>query len=157
MKYIPANNAYGPIAPRLLTRFSDTICDTPVFSKTVDIGIIIATVPVLLTKAPINEVAYTTKMKALVSLPLANCEMLLPTVFANPVCSMAPPTTNSHTIIMTIGDENPLNASLVVRIPVAVSTMRADKATISPRTLPHINMAIVTIKTIIVMVMINKK
>lgn len=42
-------------------------------------------------------------------------------------------------------------------LPVAVSTMRADKATISPRTLPHINMAIVTIKTIIVMVMINKK
>lgn len=94
----------------------------------ITIGIIIATVPVLLTKAPINEVANTTKMKALVSLPLANCEMLLPTVCANPVCSMAPPTTNSHTIIMTIGDENPLNASLVVRIPVAVSTMRADKA-----------------------------
>lgn len=126
-------------------------------SHTHHYSIIIATVPVLLTKAPINEVANTTKMKALVSLPLANCEMLLPTVCANPVCSMAPPTTNSHTIIMTIDDENPLNASLVVRIPVAVSTMRADKATISPRTLPHINMAIVTIKTIIVMVMINKK
>ena len=38
----------------------------------ITIGIIIATVPVLLTKAPINEVANTTKMKALVSLPLAD-------------------------------------------------------------------------------------
>jgi len=55
--------------------------------------------------------------------------------------------------MIRIGDEKPLSASLVVRTPVAVRTMREDKATISPRTLPQINMAIVIINTIIVMVM----
>ena len=54
---------------------------------------------------------------------------------------------------MTMGEEKPLNASLVVRTPVAVSTIRADRATTSPRTRPQTNMAIVTIRTIIVMVM----
>ena len=92
-------------------------------------------------------------MKARVSLPLAMRDMLLPADWASPVCRMAPPTTKRPAIIMTMGEEKPLNASLVVRTPVAVSTIRADRATTSPRTRPQTNMAIVTIRTIIVMVM----
>ena len=118
------------------------------------IGIMMATVPVLLTKAPINDVANMTRMNALTSFPFAIRDMLLPADCANPVCRIAPPTTKSPTIITTIGDEKPLKASLVVSTPVAVSIMRADNATTSPLTLPQINMAMVTINTVMVMVIL---
>ena len=57
-------------------------------------------------------------------------------------------------IIMSMAASSGIrSSSLVVRTPVAVSTIRADRATTSPRTRPQTNMAIVTIRTIIVMVM----
>ncbi len=76
-----------------------------------------ATVPVLLTKAPINEVTSITSRKVMVSLPRESAMSLLPVSLASPVCMMAPPTTKSPIIMMTMGEEKPARASAGVRIP----------------------------------------
>ena len=65
------------------------------------IGIISATVPVLLTNAPISAVTITTSRNIAVSLLPANCIILPLAALASPVCNMAPPTTNRPTIITT--------------------------------------------------------
>ena len=109
-----------------------------------------ATVPVLLTKAPITAVVNITSTKARVSLPPEKRAMLLPTDWASPVCRIAPPTIKSPIIIKTIGEEKPLRASCVVKTPEAVSTMSAAMATISLRTRPQMKNAMVTSSVIIV-------
>ena len=113
-----------------------------------------ATVPVLLTKAPIKEVTSITSRKVMVSLPRESAISLLPVSLARPVCMMAPPTTKSPTIMMTMGEEKPARASAGVRIPKTRSAARAVSATISALTLPQINMATVMIKIISVIVML---
>ena len=74
-------------------------------------GIISATVPVLLTKAPMAEVTMTTSRNIRVSLPAASFIIFWLTALARPVCKMAPPTTNRPTIMMMTVDEKPARAS----------------------------------------------
>ena len=131
-------------------------CKPDAAARLTMMGIIRATVPVLLTKAPINEVTSITKRKVTVSLPCESAMSLLPVNLARPVCMMAPPTTKSPIIMMTIGEEKPARASVGVRIPKTRSAARAVSATISALTLPHINMATVMIKMISVTVMFEK-
>ena len=118
------------------------------------IGIISATVPVLLTKAPIKDVTSITRRKVTVSLPRESAISLLPVSLARPVCMMAPPTTKRPIIMMTMGEEKPARASAGVRIPRTKSAAKAVRATISALTLPHINMATVMINIISVIVML---
>ena len=80
-------------------------------AKLTTIGIINATVPVLLTKAPITAVTTISSKNNPNSLSPANVISLPEAFFARPVCTMAPPTTNNPTIIMTTGFENPDKAS----------------------------------------------
>ena len=67
---------------------------------------------------------------------------------------MAPPTTKSPIIMMTMGDEKPARASAGVRIPRTSRAARAVSATMSALTLPHINMATVITNIISVTVML---
>ena len=88
------------------------------------IGIIMATVPVLLTNAPMNDVTTITRMKRRVSLFPARRMSFELIIFARPVWNMAPPTTNSPTIIMTEVLEKPEKASFGVgsRMPMMTSS-----------------------------------
>jgi len=79
------------------------------------IGSIRATVPVLLTKAPIAEVTSITNRNNRNSLFPASFKMRELIIFANPVWKIAPPTTNSPTIIITTELEKPDKASSGVR------------------------------------------
>ena len=117
------------------------------------IGIISATVPVLLTKAPMNAVTSITSMNNKASLPLAKCIILWLAALASPVCNIAPPTTNSPTIITTTGLENPANASVGVRMPQSSITTNEHRATMSALSRPATNIATVTMSMIIVNVM----
>lgn len=119
-------------------------------------GIIRATVPVLLTKAPIVEVVSMTSRKAFVSLPFAMPIMRSPAARARPVCRIAPPTTKSPAIMMTTEEEKPDKASVGVRMPDRMSTTRADKATISLLTRPQMNRAMVSTSTMRVIVISAK-
>ena len=56
--------------------------------------------------------------------------------------------------MMTMGEEKPARASAGVRIPRTKSAAKAERATISALTLPHINMATVMINIISVIVML---
>ena len=111
-------------------------------------GIMIATVPVLLTNAPMNDVTTITRMKRRVSLFPARRISLELIIFARPVWNMAPPTTKSPTIIMTAVLEKPEKASLGVgsRMPIMTSNANAHNATISERILPDMKKTIVNIK-----------
>jgi predicted secreted protein len=117
------------------------------------IGIMRATVPVLLTKAPIKEVTSITSRKVMVSLPRESAMSLLPVSLASPVCMIAPPTTKSPIIMMTMGEEKPASASAGVRIPRTRSAARAVSATMSALTLPQMNRATVITNMISVVVM----
>ena len=117
-------------------------------------GIMRATVPVLLTKAPMKDVTSITRRKVMVSLPRESAMSLLPVSLARPVCMMAPPTTKSPIIMMTMGEEKPARASAGVRIPRTSRAARAVSATMSALTLPHINMATVITNMIRVIVML---
>ena len=75
------------------------------------IGSMRATVPVLLTKAPMAEVPSITSRKRRVSLLPARRRSLELIIFASPVWKMAPPTMNSPAIMMTTELENPDRAS----------------------------------------------
>ena len=119
------------------------------------IGIIRATVPVLLTKAPIADVASMTSKNALVSLPFAMPIIRLPTARARPVWSMAPPTTKSPVIMMTTDEEKPEKASDGVSMPERMSTTRAVKATMSLLRRPQMNRAMVTASTMRVIVIVQ--
>ena len=99
-------------------------------------GIIRATVPVLLTKAPITAVTTMSSRKRPISLSPASIMSLPDAFLARPVCTMAPPTTNSPTIMMTTWLEKPDMASCGVSVPVSRRATRAHKATRSERTLP---------------------
>lgn len=101
-------------------------------------GIIMATVPVLLTKAPITEVTPITSKKSLSSLSPANFISLELIILAKPVWKMAPPTTKRPTIIMITLLEKPERASSGVRIPAASNVTSEHSATMSERNLPLI-------------------
>ena len=105
------------------------------------IGSIRATVPVLLTKAPMKEVAKMTKTKSFSSLFPASLSSLLLIIFANPVWKIAPPTTKSPIIITTTVLENPDRASSGVRIPKRTNNSREERATKSERIFPIIKKA----------------
>ena len=118
-------------------------------------GIISATVPVLLTNAPMRAVTVTTSRNVAVSLLPARCMILWLAALASPVCSMAPPTTNSPTIMMTTGLENPESASAGDNIPQRIRIVRAQSATISALILPVTNRVTVARRTRIVMIIIK--
>ena len=105
-------------------------------AKLTTMGIIRATVPVLLTKAPMTAVTTISSRNSPNSLSPANVISLPDAFLASPVCTMAPPTTNSPTIIITTELENPERASCGVSIPESKRATRAHKATRSERTLP---------------------
>ena len=100
------------------------------------IGSIRATVPVLLTKAPMQAVVSTTSRKSLSSLLPASLRILLLIIFARPVRNMPPPTMNSPTIIITVELEKPERASSGVSIWKITSASIAHSATRSERTVP---------------------
>ena len=106
-------------------------------------GIMSATVPVLLTKAPMTAVTTIIRRNSKRSLPLANVRMRPPTALARPVCTMAPPTTKRPTIMTSTGLEKPDNASVGVSTPVSSKPVRAQRATMSARGLPTTNKTIV--------------
>ena len=106
-------------------------------------GIMIATVPVLLTNAPIKDVTTITNTKRRVSLLPARRMSLELIIFANPVWNMAPPTTNSPTIIMTTVLEKPARASSGVRMSSTMSAASAHSATMSERIFPVMKNTIV--------------
>ena len=105
-------------------------------AKLTTIGIIRATVPVLLTKAPITAVTTISNRNKPSSLSPARVISLPDAFLASPVCTIAPPTTNNPTIIITTELENPDRASCGVSIPVSSRATRAHSATRSERTLP---------------------
>ena len=120
------------------------------------IGIITATVPVLLTKAPIEAVTNITKTNNLLSLLPARRSILELISFASPVRKIPPPTINNPTIINTIELEKPDRASTGVIILVSTNANRAHIATKSDRTLPLIKNADDT-KSIIRVIFIGVK
>ena len=109
-------------------------------------GIMIATVPVLLTKAPISEVTAITNTKSRVSLFPARRMSFELIILASPVWNMAPPTTKSPTIIITEVLEKPEKASLELgsRIPKMISSASAHNATMSERIFPEMKNTIVS-------------
>ena len=80
------------------------------------IGSIRATVPVLLTKAPMAEVTSMTSRNSLVSLLPASFRILELIILASPVWKMAPPTMNRPAIMITTELEKPESASAGVSI-----------------------------------------
>ena len=100
-------------------------------------GNIRATVPVLLTNAPMSAVPDMTSRKRRVSLFPPSFRSRAPIIFARPVLNMAPPTMNRPTIITTMGLAKPDNASCVVITPLTARTRSAHKATMSARIFPH--------------------
>ena len=99
-------------------------------------GSIRATVPVLLTKAPMAAVTTMTRMNSRSSLFPASFSMRELIILARPVWKMAPPTTNSPTIMTTTELENPERASSGVRIWNRRRAVSEHKATMSERTFP---------------------
>ena len=110
-------------------------------AKLTTIGSIKATVPVLLTKPPMPAVTNITNRKRRVSLFPANFKMRELIILAKPVWKMAPPTTNSPTIIITTELEKPDKASAGVKIWKTRRAHNAHNATMSERTLPLANKA----------------
>lgn len=99
-------------------------------------GSISATVPVLLTKAPIEAVASMTRRNNLSSLfpDKRNKRPLI--IFANPVWKIAPPTTNKPIIMITTELENPDSPSSGVKIWQISNINNEQIATKSERTFP---------------------
>ncbi|MOA07464.1 hypothetical protein D3C78_1271590 [compost metagenome] len=105
------------------------------------IGSITATVPVLLTNAPINEVASITVISSLVSFVPASFSMRLLAIRARPVWNIAPPTTNKPIIIITTELEKPASASPGVNMPSRTRAINEQIATRSDLILPFMNSA----------------
>ena len=103
------------------------------------IGSIRATVPVLLTKAPISPVTSITRRNILVSLLPESDITLLPIILASPVWKIPPPTMKRPTIIITVVFENPESPSAGVRTWQRRSARSAQMATRSERTFPLTN------------------
>ncbi len=101
------------------------------------IGSMSATVPVLLTNAPIKAVAPITNKNSLSGLSPPSVSNFAPMILARPVLKIAPPTTNRPIIMITIGLEKPDKASEVLSIPANASTSNAIRATMSERSFPH--------------------
>ena len=110
----------------------------PLIAILTTMGIIKATVPVLLTKAPIKAVTSITKIRSFTSLSPAKRKILLLIIFANPVWKIAPPTTNSPIIITTTLSEKPDKACSGVNMPKSTKSTKAHIATKSERTFPLI-------------------
>ena len=92
---------------------------------------------------PMAEVTSTTSRNSRVSLPAASFIIFWLAALASPVCSMAPLTTNSPTIIITTVEEKPVKASSGVSMPSTMRAVRAQSATMSERTLPMMNISTV--------------
>ena len=75
------------------------------------IGSMRATVPVLLTKAPMKAVTSITSRNSLVSLVPASFMTCPPIILASPVWKIPPPTMNRPTIMITVEFENPASPS----------------------------------------------
>ena len=95
-----------------------------------------ATVPVLLTKAPMTAVTSITTISITVSLVPTVLRILPLIVFANPVCRIAPPTMKRPIIIMITGLEKPDRASAGVNTLVRISDSKVHSATMSERIFP---------------------
>ena len=80
------------------------------------IGSMRATVPVLLTNAPMAEVTSMTSRNSRVSLLPASFRILELIILASPVWNMAPPTMNRPAIMITTELEKPESASAGVSI-----------------------------------------
>ena len=80
------------------------------------IGIMTATVPVLLTTEPMVPVTIMTRRNSLNWLLPASIIILLLIILARPVWKIPPPTMNRPTIIMTVEFETPESPSAGVRI-----------------------------------------
>ena len=106
------------------------------FARLTTIGSIRATVPVLLTKAPIAEVTSITSRNSLISLFPASLRIRELIILASPVWKIAPPTTKRPIIMITTLLENPERASSGVRTPVTIRAIREHSATMSERTFP---------------------
>ena len=102
-------------------------------------GSISATVPVLLTNAPIPAVTSIVSTSRRNSLFPAIFTILPPIILASPVLKMAPPTTKSPTIITTMELEKPESACSGPRMPNTIRHNREHNATISERILPWTN------------------
>ncbi len=128
------------IPPMLLAKargMRSLLGDVPAFAAMLTtIGSISATVPVLLTKAPIVPVTSITRRNSLVSLVPAKAIILLLIILARPVWKIAPPTTNRPTIMITTEFEKPERASSGVSIWQSSKASRAHNATRSERTFP---------------------
>ena len=106
-------------------------------------GIITATVPVLLTKAPVNPVTSMMSINKSDCLPWANRRMRLLMIFAKPVLKIPAPTTNNPNIIMTTGLENPSSASLAEMMSHSTKAIKEHNAMMSVRIFPWIKSTIV--------------
>ena len=102
-------------------------------------GSISATVPVLLTNAPMADVTSMTSSSNRSSLLPASFRILLLIILASPVWNIAPPTTNRPIIMMTTELENPASPSSGVRMWKMSSASSTQMATRSERTLPLMN------------------
>ena len=128
------------IPPRLLAKASgmssslELLCVAA--ARLTTMGSIRATVPVLLTKAPMTAVTSITIRKSVSLLFPASFIILLLIIFASPVCRIPPPTTNRPTIIIRTGFEKPARASAGVRMLNRSRDISAHNATTSERVLP---------------------
>ncbi len=129
------------IPPMLLAKakgISSLEADAPLTAVILTtMGSIRATVPVLLTNAPIRAVPPITSRKSLEGELPASLSNRALSILARPVLKMAPPTTKRPIIIITIELENPDNASPVVSTPPRASTLSAIRATRSALNFPH--------------------
>ena len=111
----------------------------PSAARLTRIGSISATVPVLLTNAPIPAVTSMVSTSRRSSLLPASFMILPPSILASPVRKMAPPTTKSPTIMTTMELEKPESACSGLKIPNTIRHSREHSATISERILPWTN------------------
>lgn len=111
----------------------------PSAARLTRIGSISATVPVLLTNAPMPAVTSMVNTSRRNSLLPASFMILPPIILARPVRKMAPPTTKSPTIITTMELEKPESACSGLKIPNIIRQSREHSATRSERILPWTN------------------
>ena len=129
------------IIPPMLLANASGINSLPAFipapaAMLTTMGSISATVPVLLTNAPMPAVASITRRNSFNSLRPASFNILPLIIFASPVWKMPPPTTNSPTIITTTEFENPASPSSGVNIWNTNNASSVHTATKSDRTFP---------------------
>ena len=155
---VPMSVSMPPMLPAKASGISRRDCEKPPERhRLTTIGSISATVPVLLTKAPTNDVASITSTNSRVSLPPASPIILRPARPASPVLKMPSPTTNSPAIMMTMGLAKPANASSGDKMPQSTSESAVHTATRSERMRPLTNKMAERQRIMIVTVMFQIK